>query len=490
MNTNVVTELLPRDCGTGTYSPFVPNSASEAASTVPSASTEQSSEATVDNFRCQTRCTVSPDGERQLYNEATNPYSEYEASISNWLKNYRACGQAYSDCQYDCKEELVQMWLQRPARRQVDPDEIQRSAHTEGNEEYNIWYGRHLTDRLDHSNPAEREAALYRCDPARDSGFTLADTRPGVGVAYFCAFFAKGCCTKGHECLYKHRIPSRDDEGSIEWSRDVFGRERHRDHRDDMGGVGSFNHECKTLFVGGLHIDPLEEDCLKKLEAFLWDTFGLWGDVKSVRVIPKKLFGFVTYHYRVQAEFAKVAMADQPAGKYGAVLSVKWAHQDTNKRKEEHSGPEVQKKRQTDQINGWGSNCTHDAATRGEQTIENTLQSYCAAWTNYWAVRWRCSENQGRQVDKLACDGKKETTRFTDVIFTSESNAHGAGRRPLYTEDTIGQHITDQGCGTPQFESTSVEQANIQRMLKILARVDDQSGSLSHEHQVSFTPHI
>ena len=34
---------------------------------------------------------------------------------------------------------------------------------------------------------------------------------------------------------------------------DVFGREKHREDKDDMSGVGSFNREGRTLYIGGLH---------------------------------------------------------------------------------------------------------------------------------------------------------------------------------------------------------------------------------------------
>jgi RNA recognition motif-containing protein len=33
-------------------------------------------------------------------------------------------------------------------------------------------------------------------------------------------------------------------------SLDVFGREKHSDYRDDMGGVGSFSRINRTLYVG------------------------------------------------------------------------------------------------------------------------------------------------------------------------------------------------------------------------------------------------
>ena len=31
---------------------------------------------------------------------------------------------------------------------------------------------------------------------------------------------------------------------------DVFGRDKHSDYRDDMGGVGSFTRQNRTLYIG------------------------------------------------------------------------------------------------------------------------------------------------------------------------------------------------------------------------------------------------
>ena len=54
---------------------------------------------------------------------------------------------------------------------------------------------------------------------------------------------------------------------------DIFGRERHKLHHENMGGVGSFEKECWTLYVGrlGKHYD---------LENVLWSEFGEWGEIE------------------------------------------------------------------------------------------------------------------------------------------------------------------------------------------------------------------
>ena len=99
-------------------------------------------------------------------------------------------------------------WLQRPARRQVQDTAQKDAAYIEGNYDYNIWYDKYLTDRQDRY---KKMPALHKCDPELDSGYTKADSMEKRGNAYFCVYFARGCCTEGKNCRYYHRIPIHDD---------------------------------------------------------------------------------------------------------------------------------------------------------------------------------------------------------------------------------------------------------------------------------------
>lgn len=363
----------------------------------------------------------------------------------------------------DSKRELVQQWLTRPARCQALASDIENISHWEGHNEYNIWYGRHLTDRYNRPSHLDREAAVYRCDPELDAGYTAADTQPGNSEAYFCAFFAKGCCTKGSVCRYKHRVPTLQDECSLEWSRDVFGRERHRDHRDDMGGAGSFNHECKTLFVGGLQVDPLEEDGIQGLEKFLWETFGVWGDVQNVRVIPKKLIGFVTFAYRVQAEFAKVAMADQNFGKHGPLLSVKWAHQDGNASRNNANG-EQNKKQKIGGIDAPPQR--RQTELRDDDVVLQALGSYCSAWQAYWAALCEADKPThgsplNQQHERVAPSAQLPSFPPQCTTLGWEHNSPGFG-------DAVSPWPNEEG---------NIGCDNAQRLLSVLNRVEGLSTS-------------
>lgn len=96
-----------------------------------------------------------------------------------------------------------------------------------------------------------------------DAGYTRGD---GGNNAYCCLFFARGCCPYGSvpssllppfptnlahssECTFLHRLPP-NQSALPNTSLDVFGREKHADYRDDMGGVGSFTRQNRTLYIG------------------------------------------------------------------------------------------------------------------------------------------------------------------------------------------------------------------------------------------------
>ena len=44
-----------------------------------------------------------------------------------------------------------------------------------------------------------------------------------------------------------------------------------------MGGVGTFDKECRTLYVGGLALRT-------KLEKLLWSEFGEWGEIEVSKI--------------------------------------------------------------------------------------------------------------------------------------------------------------------------------------------------------------
>ena len=222
------------------------------------------------------------------------------------------------------KENQVKEWMKRPARQQVS-DTRRDTAYIEGNYDYNIWFDKYLTDRKEEK---EKIPAMFRCNPLLDTGYTKADMQEKEGGAFFCLYFAKGCCSEGVNCRYYHRVPTLLDSDKIENLRDVFGRSRFATHRNDMGGVGTFTKECRTLYVSDIKMI----DCanpVKEMVRVLYENFSPWGEIEDINYIPTKGICFIRYSHRIFAEFAKEAMMDQSlVGE--EILVVKWAYDDPN----------------------------------------------------------------------------------------------------------------------------------------------------------------
>ncbi|KAI4208024.1 MAG: hypothetical protein LQ346_000188 [Caloplaca aetnensis] len=204
----------------------------------------------------------------------------------------------------------------RPARPQVDPGTFKSEPPPQTGTIFNIWYNKWSGgDRED--KYLSKTAAPSRCDIARDSGYTRGDKIAG---SYFCLFFARGLCPKGHECEYLHRLPGIHD--LFNPNVDCFGRDKHSDYRDDMGGVGSFMRQNRTLYVGRIHVtDDIEEIVARH--------FAEWGQVERIRVLTSRGVAFITYSNEANSQFAKEAMAHQ-ALDHSEVLNVRWATMDPN----------------------------------------------------------------------------------------------------------------------------------------------------------------
>jgi pre-mRNA-splicing factor CWC2 len=193
---------------------------------------------------------------------------------------------------------------------------------------YNIWYHKKvgIQERKKRHEVHDVEVSkLPRCNPRRDSGWTrgsqLADT-------HICLHFARGECSLGSECRHLHRVPCQEDFECQETMYDCFGRKRHRDDKEDMGGVGSFLRDNVALYLGNLYNIRGGVKHVYKLVA---EQFGVYGPIDSIRVLPDKPVAFVHYRWRCSAEFAKEAMIDQVLGDgHDTSLNVRWAATDPN----------------------------------------------------------------------------------------------------------------------------------------------------------------
>jgi hypothetical protein len=202
----------------------------------------------------------------------------------------------------------------RPARVQVDPATVTSEPPPQTGTTFNIWYNKWSGG--DRDVPIQH-AAPNRCSIVRDSGYTKADSIPG---SYFCLFFARGVCWKGQDCEYLHRLPTIYD--IFPPHVDCFGRDKHADYRDDMGGVGSFMRQNRTIYIGRINVSDNIEEIVAR-------HFQEWGQIDRIRVLTNRGVAFVTYTNLANSEFAKEAMAHQSLD-HEEILNVRWATIDPN----------------------------------------------------------------------------------------------------------------------------------------------------------------
>ncbi|KAA1477149.1 hypothetical protein DENSPDRAFT_828405 [Dentipellis sp. KUC8613] len=208
----------------------------------------------------------------------------------------------------------------KPARKQVKPGDVEKKETPQTGKEYNIWYNKWAGgDREDsYSNKTKSQT---RCNIKRDAGLTRANT---TGIKYCCLFFSRGCCPYGWECEYLHMLP--DPANALpDSSKDCFARDKFSDYRDDMGGVGTFTRQNRTLYVGRIK----ETGVGAETEEVVRRHFKEWGEIERIRILQYRSVAFVTYVHELHAQFAKEAMACQSLDN-DEILNVRWATEDPN----------------------------------------------------------------------------------------------------------------------------------------------------------------
>ncbi|KAF8635611.1 hypothetical protein AX15_000251 [Amanita polypyramis BW_CC] len=208
----------------------------------------------------------------------------------------------------------------KPARKQVEAGQVNKTETVQTGKEYNIWYNKWAGgDRED--NYSNKVKSQTRCQVRKDAGLTRANM---TGMKYCCLFFARGCCPYGWECEYLHVLPEPGN-AKPDSSKDCFARDKFADYRDDMGGVGSFNRQNRTLYIGRIK----ETGTGPETEGVVIRHFREWGTIERIRVLQYRSVAFVTYVSELSAQFAKEAMACQSLDN-DEILNVRWATEDPN----------------------------------------------------------------------------------------------------------------------------------------------------------------
>ncbi|GJN87317.1 hypothetical protein Rhopal_000265-T1 [Rhodotorula paludigena] len=209
------------------------------------------------------------------------------------------------------------MVKRKPARKQVEEGQIPERQAAQTGQTYNLWYHKWAGgDKYD--SMGIQEHAPTRVNIKTDAGYTRAD---GTGNNYVCLHFARGRCPKGQECTYLHRLPPRQHV-LPDASLDVFGRDKHAGYRDDMGGVGSFNRQNRTLYIGRIKETRNTPEVVE-------EHFSEFGEIERIKILTNRGVAFVTYSSELNAQFAKEAMMHQSLDNE-EILNVRWATEDPN----------------------------------------------------------------------------------------------------------------------------------------------------------------
>ena len=126
-------------------------------------------------------------------------------------------------------------------------------------------------------------------------------------MRYCCLFFSRGCCPYGWECEYLHTLPD-PAKALPDSSKDCFARDKFADYRDDMGGVGTFTRQNRTLYVGRIK----ETGVGTETEEVVRRHFKEWG------VVEHSMFFFFTQFLlldllKLMYQYACCSIAQSPS---------------------------------------------------------------------------------------------------------------------------------------------------------------------------------
>lgn len=130
--------------------------------------------------------------------------------------------------------------------------------------------------------------------------------------ARICTFYVKGACNRGSDCPFRHELPQGGELANqrlrdrYHGENDPLARKYFRKAEEDMTMQPPEDKSVTTLYIGGLEPGVKERD--------VRDQFYVYGEIRSIRMVPKQCCAFVTYVKREDAETA--------AGKLYRILQI------------------------------------------------------------------------------------------------------------------------------------------------------------------------
>eukprot|EP00299_Pterocystis_sp_00344_P007910 c2782_g1_i1.p1 GENE.c2782_g1_i1~~c2782_g1_i1.p1 ORF type:complete len:387 (-),score=60.16 c2782_g1_i1:54-1214(-) len=139
--------------------------------------------------------------------------------------------------------------------------------------------------------------------------------------AHICSFFVKGNCTRGSECPYRHEMPTTGELANQNIKDRYYGvndpvaNKLLRQAQTSNDAQAPEDKTITTVYIGGMTPHLTEEDVRGVMYPY--------GEILSVRLVPRSLCAFVTYASRESAERAVKKLTGRLIIK-GTRLNVMW----------------------------------------------------------------------------------------------------------------------------------------------------------------------
>lgn len=124
--------------------------------------------------------------------------------------------------------------------------------------------------------------------------------------ARICSFYVKGACNRGQDCPFRHELPE-GGELANQRLRDRFHGENDpvankllRRSDEEFTLQPPEDRAITTLYIGGLPAGTKERN--------VRDQFYVFGEIRSIRMVPKQSCAFVTFVQRESAEAAALKL--------------------------------------------------------------------------------------------------------------------------------------------------------------------------------------
>lgn len=120
--------------------------------------------------------------------------------------------------------------------------------------------------------------------------------------ARICTFYVKGQCNRGNDCPFRHELPEGGElanqklRARFHGEDDPLAKKILRRAEEDMTLLPPEDKSVTTLYLGGLEVGTKEKD--------IRDQMYVFGEIRSIKMVPKQSCAFVTFVEREVAEEA------------------------------------------------------------------------------------------------------------------------------------------------------------------------------------------